>query len=295
MWIEAFLYNRDSVARNTKNAFTVVELLVVVAVIVVLLAILAPALSEAIAQADRMRCLTNLHAQATGQLSYAATNARRFAPHDDFSPDYHRSGNNPNIVSTMRGTYITDARVFLCPITKLVPAQDNNEYRTNDWTANGGLMGGWNTEASYTNTAYMWLAGFTGTRMFEQVQGAVPDAPPPADVAPEKINRIQLLNNERSLPRNLGDATSDRSFITHKINFFLSGSSPLNLQDVGHGGQGNWQTGALYDGYKVYEQPIGFADGHATYRLRKLDEIKPRIAIGGDYPTDPGTIGTFLW
>src|SRR5690242_3540166 len=94
-----------------RNAFTLVELLITVGIIVVLLAILVPAIGVAVEQAERTHCLANIHDQHLAQVQYAYDNGRKFAPHDDFSPDYQRSGNSPNIVKLMRGTYIQDTRV----------------------------------------------------------------------------------------------------------------------------------------------------------------------------------------
>ena len=275
-----------------RNGFTLIELLITVGIIVVLMAILVPAIGVAVEQAERTHCLANIHDQHAAQVLYAADNGRKFAPHDDFSPDYQRSGNTQNIVKLMRGTYIQDTRVMICPIVARVPSQSSNEYKCNDWTS-AGILGGWDTSASYTNTAYMWLANFAGTRMFDAVPAA-PDPKAPADLSlPRKPNSVQLLNGEPELPRGLAEADQYRSFITHKINFFINADSPTNLQDVAHGGGGNWQVGTQYDGYKATEQPVGFGDGHVI--VRQGEEIKPRLCIGGNYPADPGTIGTFLW
>jgi prepilin-type N-terminal cleavage/methylation domain-containing protein len=277
---------------RSPRGFTLIELLVTVFIIAVLLAILVPSISIAIDHAEKTHCLANIHAQHSAQVTYAFDHNRRFAPHDNFSPDYQRSGNRPNIVELMRRTYVQDTRMMICPVVARVPSQANNEYRSNDWMANG-IFGGWDTDADYTNTAYMWLANFSGTRMFDAVP-APPDEKAPEDLSlPRKPGTVQMLNGEPPLARSLGEADHARTFITHKINFFISSSSPTNLQDVAHDGNGNWQMGEPYDGYKASEQPLGFGDGHVLMRPR--EQIKPRICIGGNYPVDPGTIGTFLW
>lgn len=278
--------------RLGSRGFTLVELLVVVLIIAALLGVLVPGISLAVDHAERVRCLTNIHAQHSAQVFYATDHGRRFAPHDDFSPDYQRSGNKPNIVGLMRGSYVQDTRIMICPVVAHVPAQQYGEYRTNDWQANG-IFGGWDTDADYTNTAYMWLANFQGTRMFDAVPA------PPAEGLSDPVairarpSTVQMLNGEPDLPRSLTEADARRSFITHKINFFVSSNSPTNLQDVGHGGRGTWQLGEPYEGYHSIEQPVGFADGHVITRSR--EQIKPRICIGGEYPANPGSIGTFLW
>ena len=62
------------------NAFTLIELLVVITVIVILLALLAPALDQAIYQAELAVCGSKLRAVATSALSYAVESKRHF-PH----------------------------------------------------------------------------------------------------------------------------------------------------------------------------------------------------------------------
>ena len=64
---------------NARTAFTLIELLVVITIIVVLLALLAPALDQAIYQADLALCGSKLHAIATGAIVYTSSN-KRFYP-----------------------------------------------------------------------------------------------------------------------------------------------------------------------------------------------------------------------
>jgi prepilin-type N-terminal cleavage/methylation domain-containing protein len=65
--------------RCWQTAFTLVELLVVVTIIVVLLALLAPAMDQAIYQAELAVCATNHRSTATGAITYA-TDQKRFYP-----------------------------------------------------------------------------------------------------------------------------------------------------------------------------------------------------------------------
>ncbi len=273
-----------------RKAFSLIELLVVVGIIGVLLAILLPSMDYAITQAQRAQCMSNTRAQHAALIQYAMDHQRKFPPHDDFSPDYHRSGNNPNIVLLMRGTYVQNTGILICPIAKDVPNQSNNQYKSNDWQAQG-VFGGWDTQASFTNTAYMWLVNFTGTRMFDAVP-APPDPQAGPLEFPPQVNSFQMIDGELPPARSLAHTESNRAYITHKINFFNLNEN-INLQDISHFGRGEFQKGTPYNDYDSTETVVGFGDGHAITRPR--EQIKPRMVISGHYPDDPGTIGTFLW
>jgi len=66
--------------RPTRHAFTIVELLVVIAVIVVLVAMLAPAMEQAIYRAELTTCASRQHAIVGSAVSYAMSHGRRY-PH----------------------------------------------------------------------------------------------------------------------------------------------------------------------------------------------------------------------
>jgi len=60
------------------QAFSLVELLVVITVVVVLLALIAPAMDKAIYQAELAMCGSNLHSISGAALTYAAANGRQY-------------------------------------------------------------------------------------------------------------------------------------------------------------------------------------------------------------------------
>src|SRR5690242_9973736 len=68
--------NRQSTIANRKApaAFTLVELLVVVAIIVLLLAMLLPSLNRSIETARLAACASNQHQQHVADMSYSADN-----------------------------------------------------------------------------------------------------------------------------------------------------------------------------------------------------------------------------
>ena len=67
-------------SRARKHAFTLVELLVVVAIIALLIAILLPALSKAREAAKRVQCASNLRNNGAALLMYAQDNRGAFPP-----------------------------------------------------------------------------------------------------------------------------------------------------------------------------------------------------------------------
>jgi prepilin-type processing-associated H-X9-DG protein/prepilin-type N-terminal cleavage/methylation domain-containing protein len=70
----------SALARARRNAFTLVELLVVVGIISILIATLLPALRRARAAADRSRCLSNLRQVGMVMQMYRGENRNTFFP-----------------------------------------------------------------------------------------------------------------------------------------------------------------------------------------------------------------------
>jgi prepilin-type N-terminal cleavage/methylation domain-containing protein len=80
-----------------RSAFTLIELLVVITIIVVLLSLLAPALDQAIHQAQLAQCAGNIKAGVDGGLHYAFDHKRHYAPRGS-------GGHMPNFVR-LQGDY----------------------------------------------------------------------------------------------------------------------------------------------------------------------------------------------
>src|SRR5438876_11245609 len=103
-----------------KTALTLIELLVVIAIIAILAGLLLPALARAKYQGMRASCINNIKQQYLTQVIYGDDFKGKFPYHEDLSPDYHRTPmTGPrSIVNSMRGTYLKNTRILICPITR---------------------------------------------------------------------------------------------------------------------------------------------------------------------------------
>src|SRR6185503_7135491 len=252
-----------------RGGFTLIELLVVIAIIAILAAMLLPALGKAKYSGMRASCINNIKQQYLSQVMYSDDFAGKFPPHADTSPDYHRTGNNPqSIVNVMRGTYVKNTRILICPITANGVGRTWLNYANPASFADKTTTdyGGWDTTASYVFTPYMWFANFTATpaMKFLNAQGAV-------SANPE--------DNEPAWPTKTSELDSRRAFITHRV----SDTPGTALWDLGHLGSfgGGAQSKPLWSWAVTADQLVGQADGSAV--VRPKSQIRVR-AIGGPSP-----------
>jgi prepilin-type N-terminal cleavage/methylation domain-containing protein/prepilin-type processing-associated H-X9-DG protein len=103
-------------AMRSRNAFTLVELLVVLAIIGLLVALLLPAVQRARAAARRSHCLSNLHQIGIGMLQYINVHHGHFpwTSHGDPTGTYHADNTLSWIISVAPYLENVDS-VRLCP------------------------------------------------------------------------------------------------------------------------------------------------------------------------------------
>ncbi len=244
----------------SRKAFTIIELLVVISIITLLISLLMPSLGKARYVARVTECMVNVRSQWQAQTQLADANGGRFWRHNDYSADYVRSGGAAGSVweAIKKGRYLSEYTITICPVTKAYPGNATERYLSASW--NGGDYAGWDTQQPQILMTYMWFANYqTGN-------GTIPTGVITQFLNPDGAQ-------EPRWPVNMGEATSDRAFITHRISGGAAGYVSHNLGHLGFGLA--IATQDLLRG--TQDQPVGYADGHVL--SRPISEVKARTLI----------------
>lgn len=113
------------------NAFTLVELLVVIGIIAVLMSLLMPSLNKARAQAKQVQCESNMRSIGQAMLVYANDNNGQMFPYDRGAGYVHSIPDNPNNPNTPWPIYVLkpglwNSPLLVCPADPL--GADPSEY-----------------------------------------------------------------------------------------------------------------------------------------------------------------------
>jgi len=152
----AFFSYIDATAMNRRNAFTLIELLTVVAIIAMLIAILMPSLRRSRMVAKRAICASHLHQQGVMLYAYAYDFRVKYptepTPNPSLVPDHWPIGgltldNNHDpagwALLAAKG-YADDPRVFYCP-----SARYNRASFEKSWHPQSDPDDWWQTLAEY--------------------------------------------------------------------------------------------------------------------------------------------------
>ena len=271
---------------NNKKAFTLIELLVVISIIALLLSILMPSLQRAKFLAGRVVCFNNVKNQYLSQMMYAGDNDGKFAPHTDVNPFYARYGNlgpsdpapvNPDsqVFNLMRGPYITDAKIMVCPLLRSFGSWWAKTSLVGDTAMTPPGYGAWGdgldingNVVANVGSGYMWHANYKSTW----------------GVALEfKFNYFSLGDvSEPKWPNKDSECNASKAFISHCICY-----NTANQGWVNWGHSGSPQT--TFDPTPVFQEmdlaskdnPVGYADGHVE--TTQKSKIRPRMKMGSLY------------
>jgi len=119
---------KPMIVTANRQAFTLMEMMVVISLITLLISMLMPALGKSRYAARLVKCEVNIHSQWQAQTVLADDNAGRFWKHDDYSADYYRSGNAPGSLweAIHTGGYLTNGMATICPIHEATGGVWNN-------------------------------------------------------------------------------------------------------------------------------------------------------------------------
>jgi len=161
-----------------RPAFTLVELLVVVAIIALLLSILLPALNKAREAARHTVCMANQSQVGRAMFLYAQDH-RNYLPYDNlggsqFNPWWNRVGEMSDTTDPVRATgYIAydsnqySGAVWHCPLVDQMPAEPwlKNDRFSAHWGMNEYLVG--NEQDAEATGAARWKHGDVPRRLAE--------------------------------------------------------------------------------------------------------------------------------
>jgi prepilin-type N-terminal cleavage/methylation domain-containing protein len=240
-------------ARGAARAFSLVELLVVVAILSVLAALLVPTLGRAKYLGRVAVCLSNTRQQFQAIAEYAAAYSGRFPRHYDHSPEYLRSHNHDpsdNVIDNMKRWGHLDTQVTICPICVVY----GHRYADTDI---GGDYGGLDAGYPCCLGAYMWLANYN------------------------HWNGVVLQDGEPPFPTRYADCGGDTAIVTHRISLL----DPY-IRDIGHRGRGLYTRDGPFDfdtDTSTEDQPVCYGDGSAVSHPRHDIAWRFTIPGVGDY------------
>jgi prepilin-type N-terminal cleavage/methylation domain-containing protein/prepilin-type processing-associated H-X9-DG protein len=262
-------------ARSAGRAFTLIEVLVVVAIIALLLAILLPSLGRARDQAKAAVCLNNLHQMTVATQGYATTYAGFYPPsQDSVTVTGGGAGGNRKIDYGWDVTRVTDTvtgRVRVLP--GLVWQGRTIEAIHQCPSFSGPAM--W---ANDRYTGYNYNSSYVGT--FRKAKGPVTGGGSPAPTVTWVVIVPPARQEEIRTPARCA-VFGDGQYVSGANKFMRS---PWGSEQ---GARDAWVSsgrGAGTQGYRhCHKTNVAFADGHAqSWALRYTDTYDEEKAYIGE-------------
>lgn len=122
------VFQRKNHGRRAQGAFTLVELLVVVAVTVVLASLLLPALSGAREKSARAVCKSNMRQLLLGISLYADNNSDNLPSSSDNEGFYHSVRLSDKVFTNFVSDYLYNATLFYCPNVDFDGFTNHDQY-----------------------------------------------------------------------------------------------------------------------------------------------------------------------
>jgi prepilin-type N-terminal cleavage/methylation domain-containing protein/prepilin-type processing-associated H-X9-DG protein len=222
-----------------QRAFTLIEVLVVVAIIALLVAILLPSLAKARRQAKQVVCASNLHQAGVGLIAYGMQNK------DRLPPTWCTQANNkevPNLAGwydtngPYGGSYVpaltkyAGSQVWACPANKMSPPGLARPIEEDAWNYTKG------SDQKYGGTHYYlaWGVGMVDVAWLKQGRYNERQQPWAATRTSEKGHRKWLIGDlvftpedpNKHASNHLGKARTPSGMISNAEGgnfFFLDG------------------------------------------------------------------------
>ncbi len=142
--------------RQKGVGFTLIELLVVIAIVAILASLLLPALSQAKARANRIKCLSNLAQIGLAARMDALDHDGQFPGERDANK--FRTAGKPPGAGTYR-FYITVQEALAIPILVVCPSSTQVIHRTWNGFTGGNALSYFASLSATENEPLQWLAG----------------------------------------------------------------------------------------------------------------------------------------
>jgi prepilin-type N-terminal cleavage/methylation domain-containing protein/prepilin-type processing-associated H-X9-DG protein len=236
-----------------QSAFTLIEVMVVVAIIALLLAILLPGLKRARGAAYSTKCLSNLRQMATAAFNYTYSYDSRFPPYQYKHPtkditynwDFtykNTNSDDPVVTSGLLWTDKTNEKIQQCPAFNGESNAENDPY-----------------------TGYNYNTSYVGFCIYEQALDW-------SSMPPKKLGRLNIKENPVKLEQikrpgrcalfGDGEVVLEGKRGANKFMRAPSTSEPTKPRDKGTIGNGR---SAGTQGYRHLQRTnVAWADGHAT-------------------------------